>query len=275
MPLRPASLAAALCLALAAPAAAEAPRAAAEGRARVQLLPGWRQPDGSRLAALAIELAPGWHTYWRNPGAAGIPPEFDWSGSKNLASIRYEWPRPIVFSTYGLRTFGYRDELVLPLVLVPETPDAPIELELELFFGVCHDICIPAEVRISAELPTDAPESGRARIEAALSQRPHTPAEAGIAAARCEIRPGKGGMEVTARIRFRDAPPAAPVAVIEAANPDLRFDAPVSRLQGDTLTAKAELDWHGPGAPIIDRSTLRLTLLDPRHAVEIRGCPAP
>ncbi len=31
-------------------------------------------------AGLEIRLAPGWHTYWRSPGDAGIPPSIDWAG---------------------------------------------------------------------------------------------------------------------------------------------------------------------------------------------------
>ena len=66
---------------------AAAPAGAAQGMATAQdavegvaLIAGWRQADGSRLAGIEIRLAPGWHTYWRAPGSAGIPPTFDWSG---------------------------------------------------------------------------------------------------------------------------------------------------------------------------------------------------
>ena len=39
--------------------------------------------DSVRIG-LQIKLAPGWKTYWRTPGDAGIPPHFDWVGSENL-----------------------------------------------------------------------------------------------------------------------------------------------------------------------------------------------
>ena len=54
------------------------------------------------MAAVEIRLAPGWHTYWRVPGEAGIPPRFDWSGSQNLAAVAYEWPRPEIIVSYGI-----------------------------------------------------------------------------------------------------------------------------------------------------------------------------
>ena len=39
-------------------------------------------------AGLEIRLMPGWHTYWRSPGDAGIPPSIEWAGSTNLAACR-------------------------------------------------------------------------------------------------------------------------------------------------------------------------------------------
>ena len=52
------------------------------------LLPGWQIEGGGQMAALQLTLAPGWKTYWRSPGDAGIPPSFDWSGSQNVKSVR-------------------------------------------------------------------------------------------------------------------------------------------------------------------------------------------
>ena len=31
-------------------------------------------------AGIEIRLKPGWHTYWRYPGDAGVPPRFDFAG---------------------------------------------------------------------------------------------------------------------------------------------------------------------------------------------------
>ncbi|HVH02926.1 MAG TPA: protein-disulfide reductase DsbD domain-containing protein, partial [Amaricoccus sp.] len=153
----------------------------------VDLLDGWREPDGSRLAALEIVLAPGWHTYWRVPGAAGIPPRFDWSGSANLASVAYEWPRPAVFERFGLRSFGFADRLVLPLRLRPRDASAPVDLALAVDFGVCDDICMPASAELAGRIAPDTPEEGRARIEAALADRPRSAGEAGVAAVACGL----------------------------------------------------------------------------------------
>jgi len=104
----------------------------------------------SYLGGLEIELDHGWKTYWRMPGDAGIPPQFDWAKSRNLKSIEVLWPAPHRFHDKGGETIGYKDRVVFPLRIVPENADVPVELNLSFFFGVCQDICIPGNGELSA-----------------------------------------------------------------------------------------------------------------------------
>ena len=79
---------------------------------------GWR--DGAtHVAGLTIRMAPGWHTYWRAPGDAGIPPDFNWSGSANVRDVRVHFPVPEVFEDNGLRSIGYMDQVTFPLLVRP------------------------------------------------------------------------------------------------------------------------------------------------------------
>src|SRR6056297_1113481 len=95
-----------LALLAAAPASAHAEAAMPADVVRAEVLPGWTTGAGTRMAALRLTLAPGWKTYWRAPGDAGIPPAFDWSGSRNLKGVAFHWPAPDVFQSYGIRTIG-------------------------------------------------------------------------------------------------------------------------------------------------------------------------
>ena len=58
-----------------------------ESFVHVTLLPGRAEAEGARMAGLVLDVTPEWKTYWRNPGAAGIPPQFDWSRSRNLGAV--------------------------------------------------------------------------------------------------------------------------------------------------------------------------------------------
>jgi DsbC/DsbD-like thiol-disulfide interchange protein len=267
-----------LCLAAVSPlpGAAETSGAVPGAVEGVTLLDGWRQSDGSRLAGIEIRLGPGWHTYWRAPGSGGIAPTFDWSGSENLASAATDWPRPDLFESFGTRSIGYAGRVVLPVRLVPADPSAPLDLDLALDFGVCADICSLAEARIDQRIAPDAPEEGRAAIEAALAARVESAAEAGVAEVTCGLQPEGRGYALTARVTFAAEPFPDEVAVLEPGQPDIWIGDASSRTEGNTLTARARVRSATGGAgPMLERRALRLTLLDEGRAVDIRGCEAP
>jgi DsbC/DsbD-like thiol-disulfide interchange protein len=184
---------------------------------RAELVNGWQTAAGTTMAALHLVLAPGWKTYWRAPGEAGIPPRFDWSGSQNLAAVAIHWPRPEVFDLNGLRTFGYHDELVLPIELTPRDRTRPIRLHADVDIGVCDDICVPMSLALSGDLAPGG--ASVAAIRRALADAPEGAAAAGLSAARCDAEPIDDGMRLTSRLTL---PPVGPLADIMALSEDER-----------------------------------------------------
>lgn len=240
--------------------------------AQASLLTGWRQTPASHVAAIRIDLGPGWKTYWRAPGDAGIPPHFDWTGSKNLASVTPVWPKPIVFDQDGMRSIGYKGSLVLPLQIETRTPGQDISLHARVDIGLCKDICVPQTLVISATLPAHS-KTRDARLVAALAERAYRGRDLGLPQARCQLSPQEDGMTVTAQI---SVPPRAgsEAIVIETANPALWVSTPKITRQGGQIEARSTLQ-HVDGAPFaLDRSGLRITLLDTSRAIEFVGCTA-
>src|SRR5712672_2579663 len=64
-----------------------------DGHSAVRLLAGSRS-GAVLLGGIAIQLEPGWKTYWRNPGDSGVPPRFDFSRSDNVEAVTVLWPSP-------------------------------------------------------------------------------------------------------------------------------------------------------------------------------------
>lgn len=261
----------ALCL-TAAPAWADLPA----DLARIEVIPGWRTESGTLMAGLRITLAPGWKTYWRAPGAAGIPPAFTWTGSENLAAAAFHWPVPQVFDQGGMQSIGYDGQVVIPVEITPATPGAPARVAGSVEIGVCHDICVPVTLGFDADLPGDSDGLGGHRdgaIVAALVDRPLTGAEAGLSAAECRLAPSEDGMRLTATLVLPPVGPAE-VVVVESADPALWVSESEVARAGDRLTATAEIIARD-GAPVaIDRSGLRFTVLAQGRAVDVRGCAA-
>lgn len=267
-----------LCAALAAtlPAHAGPADATANVRARdvvsAEVLPGWRTAQGTHMAALRLRLADQWKTYWRAPGEAGIPPSFDWSGSDNLQAVQVHWPQPTVFDLNGLRTLGYTRELVLPIEFTPQSPDAPMALVTRIELGLCRDVCMPVTLELDALLSAAGGPRDTA-ITAALAARPQTAQEAGLKAIRCRVEPIHDGLRLTAQIEIPDLG-GSEMAVFELGDPDIWVSEAQSQRQGRHLTAVAELV-PPSGAPFaLDRSSVRITLLGEKGAVDLRGCPA-
>jgi suppressor for copper-sensitivity B len=124
-------------------------------QARLRLIAGGGAPaaDGAIALGLHFALQPGWKIYWRSPGDAGYPPHMDWRGSDNLAEAEMRWPVPHRFSLFGLETFGYSDEVVLPIEARPERPGEAMHLRANVTYLVCAEICIPREAALSLDLP--------------------------------------------------------------------------------------------------------------------------
>lgn len=107
-------------------------------------------------AGIEIKLAPGWKTFWRYPGDAGVPPRFDWSGSENLASAEIRWPAPVQFvDNIGTKSIGYHDRVVFPVLIRAANPNLPIKLKLKLDFAVCEKLCVPADAQLNLDVPSE------------------------------------------------------------------------------------------------------------------------
>lgn len=121
---------------------------------KVRLVSGTVDVDGAPalLAGIQLRMDPGWKTYWRNPGDSGVPPSFDWTGSKNLKHAEVLYPAPHRFGDAGGTAIGYDDQVVFPVKLTPERDGEPIELKLAFAFGLCKDLCIPNDVSLGLTL---------------------------------------------------------------------------------------------------------------------------
>lgn len=149
-----------LALMLSAPAGALAVRSewSEADAAQLRLLIAGPREHGI-AGGVEILLEPGWHTYWRNPGEAGVPPVFDFSASENVAEIKVLYPAPQRYEDGVSVSLVYWDEVVFPLVIEPVAPDRPVTLRLDMMFGVCAEVCIPTRASAEATLqPAAAPD---------------------------------------------------------------------------------------------------------------------
>lgn len=258
------------CLAAwAVPASGQSLVSTGQSFVETDLLPGSFTGE-ARVAGLRMRLAEGWKTYWRAPGEAGVPPRFDFSASGNLSDVEILWPRPEMFESFGMRTIGYSDEVVLPLVLTPDDPAAPIQLRVAMELGVCREICVFEHAEISASLPA-ALSGGAEALIAALAEVPPAGAAAGVLSATCRIEGAGRDRQFRADLALAAAP-EAPVVLIEGPAEawfhSIELAPDGARLGVEATVALPEAVW-------ISRDDIRITVLAEGYAADIRGCSAP
>ncbi len=99
---------------------------------------------------LRMRLAPGWHTYWRNPGDAGVPPELTLTLPAGATAGDLQWPTPVRLAEGPLMTYGYTGEVLLPVAVTPGA--GPLHVEASATWLVCEHICVPEEGRFTLDL---------------------------------------------------------------------------------------------------------------------------
>lgn len=241
----------------------------AEDVVEIELLEGWRRADGSHMAGLLIRLAPGWKTYWRAPGEAGIPPRLQLRDRAGLLAADLHWPVPEVFHSNGMQSIGYSSDVIFPLELTLAEGTGALRLAGRIDLGVCHDICMPVSITLRGTLPAGGrPDPS---IAAALADRPLTGPEAGAGQVTCALTPISDGLRVVASIPLPRQGQAETV-VFELPDPAIWISEATVARQGRVLTATADIVPPDAGPFAMDRSSLRMTVLAAGAAVELTGC---
>ncbi|MBB1488952.1 protein-disulfide reductase DsbD family protein [Oceanospirillum sediminis] len=130
-----------------------------QGKPPVQgrlLLAGVAEGQSEFVAGLELTLEPGWKTYWRTPGAAGIKPRLIWQEqSAGIKSIELLYPAPHRLDFQGLQLYGYEKRVIFPLKVTRDLSVAEPDLNLDARILVCRELCIPASVKTGIKLTAD------------------------------------------------------------------------------------------------------------------------
>jgi DsbC/DsbD-like thiol-disulfide interchange protein len=243
-----------------------------DARSAARLVAGsQRAADGALRAGVEIKLKAGWHTYWRYPGDAGVPPKFDFGASQNLKRAVVLWPAPERLVEAGGITLGYSSDVIFPVRVEPVDAKKPVLLRLKLDYAVCEKLCVPAEA--TTELSLGALKGSTSRDAALAAAEMSVPRVAKLGAA--------GPLAIKAVQREGDSKPPrvlvdvmAPSDAVElfAEGPTAQWALPVpTKIDGAPAGQQRfafELDGLPPGAS--DRGALlTLTATTPGAAVEV------
>ena len=112
------------------------------------------RPGDTIWAGVDLKMDPAWHTYWKNPGAAGLATKIEWQLPPGVTAGEIQWPLPEKFPPVEVTTYGYEKEVVLlvPLTLASNLSAGPLDLKANVSWLECKDVCVPASQSVEAKL---------------------------------------------------------------------------------------------------------------------------
>ena len=141
-------------------------------------------PQAENRLAVVFEHEDGWHTYWKNPGDAGLPPEFTFTLPPGFKASAPAFPLPERLLTGSITSFGYGGETAFPFQLeIPRSAGtsgtATVKLHVE--YLACRDMCVPESADVTVRLPlrvTAEPGPDAKLVADAVARVPEKPAAA-------------------------------------------------------------------------------------------------
>jgi thiol:disulfide interchange protein DsbD len=132
------------------------------------------QPGTSFWVVLQLRMPAGWHTYWQNPGDAGLATAMHWLLPAGFSAGDMVWPYPQRLPVGPLMNYGYEGAVSL-LTQITAPADLPpgqqVTLRAETTWVACAKVCVPEAATLELRLPvsTDKPQDD-ARWKAVMAE---------------------------------------------------------------------------------------------------------
>ncbi len=145
------------------------PAHGANTRATLLLSASTVKPGDTIMAAVRLEMSPGWHTYWKNYGASGIATSIKWELPKGVTAGEIRWPAPEKFvpekvdddgksipgsEDFEQTNYTLHDEavLIVPLTIASNVDFGRIALKAHVEWLECQVSCFPGKQDVNAAL---------------------------------------------------------------------------------------------------------------------------
>jgi thiol:disulfide interchange protein DsbD len=135
------------------------------------------KPGDTILAGVDMKMETAWHTYWKNPGAAGLATKIEWQLPPGVTAGEIQWPLPEKFPPVEVTTYGYEKEVVLlvPLTLASNLSTGQMDLKANVSWLECKDVCVPASQNVEAKLNIGSERKDSADVDAIESWKEKVP----------------------------------------------------------------------------------------------------
>ena len=92
---------------------------------------------------IKMDLEPQWHTYWKNPGDAGLPMTAEVVDGHGYTAGELRYPTPHKYKTGDEVLYGYDSEVVFLLPIKVPAGIASAHFKVKLSWLACKEVCLP------------------------------------------------------------------------------------------------------------------------------------
>lgn len=106
-----------------------------------------------------LNMEPGWHTYYKESGDAGMPSKVEWTLPPGFKAAELMWERPHRMEDSGIVTYGYNDHTVMSAdITVPADLKAgqKLQFKAKVKWLACKEACVPGGSELTLSLPVVA-----------------------------------------------------------------------------------------------------------------------
>lgn len=107
------------------------------------------------LVAVELKMEEHWHSYWKNPGDAGLPTEIEWTLPEGFSVGQVQWPCPKRFANDMGVGYGYENDTYVIAEIIPPQNIASdqVQLGVRVDWMACYDACVPGQSSAEVSLP--------------------------------------------------------------------------------------------------------------------------
>lgn len=148
------------------------------GHATAEWITASNTAEGGTTLRTAIELIidPHWHTYWINPGEAGMTTSVEWKMPTGWKVKSFSHPAPVQFKTGELVGFGHEGTARFPVEIeVAKDFSGIATLEGTVSWLSCNDeACVPGDALVKLTVTSGKPsnEKRRSAVDKAFASVP-------------------------------------------------------------------------------------------------------
>jgi DsbC/DsbD-like thiol-disulfide interchange protein len=118
------------------------------------------EPGQAFSLGVHLEMKPGWHIYWHNPGEAGLATSVQLELPEGVTAGPLRWPAPTRFNQPGdILGYGYSEPVLLGAeVGLPGTLSggSSVQVRAKVRWLSCEEVCIPGSATLELSLPVSS-----------------------------------------------------------------------------------------------------------------------